>query len=280
MDSLRKIVESSRPQYTESIISAALKSYIGQQYIWIIVEGYDDVQIYRTFFSDPNSKVMDSEDKDGHKGWKNVETIVTNILGNFPKANIFGIRDKDYTSFEIPKYQYPANVFHTDYRDIETTILVSENVTNALIRRDHNYSSTLSKSLKLSLFIGYIRIYNHVYDKGIPLNKNLKKSVFWDDANNELCGDWKEKIIDQLDGGLVLTDLEEFIQERNLTEENPWDICRGHDVIKHLQYYDHSYGKDYTLGIMLKAFTFEEFKKTFLYEEILRWAEPRNLSPF
>ena len=36
---------------------------------------------------------------------------------------IFGIRDRDYTSFEVLAHVFPDNVFVTDRRDLEMMLL-------------------------------------------------------------------------------------------------------------------------------------------------------------
>ena len=81
--SLQHLTESN-PYYTESNVRMALESELGQKWVWIMVEGSNDLDLYGKFFSPIGTKIVKAgykaEDGKIHGGKKPVEQIVTNIL--------------------------------------------------------------------------------------------------------------------------------------------------------------------------------------------------------
>ena len=78
--------------------------------IWTIVEGEADVRLYSRMLNEATVTIKTSEGIDGKRGYKNVESIVVDIVAEERDAKIFGIRDRDYTSFEVPTHVFPDNV--------------------------------------------------------------------------------------------------------------------------------------------------------------------------
>ena len=101
-------------QGTKAAIKMALRSPAGVKTVWTIVEGEDDVRFYSRMFNNETVTIKTSDGEDGRRGYKNVETIVGEIIKEENNVNIFGIRDRDYTSFERDEHIFPDNVFVTD----------------------------------------------------------------------------------------------------------------------------------------------------------------------
>ena len=271
MPSLKSTAELiTLPTYTEASIHASLNSKIGSSLVWIVVEGEDDVDIYEPLFNAENTKVMSSLDENGERGCEKVEKIVSNIRRDKPSAFIIGIRDKDYTGYEIPPLAFSDGIFTTDKRDIEMQILSSDKVRKAISSWDCNFPVVWSYCLKPARFLGYLRIYNHVGNKGLGFKRKLKQNKYWDSLNSCLVPDWKDRVIALFSDKIDEKDLNSFIHQKNLEKESDWDICRGHDLINILQYRDAKY--NCIPSIMLANYDRDEFSKSNLYKNLLSWS--------
>ncbi len=157
-----KSLQSSTPQnHTKAIIQASMRSVSELKKIWCVVEASNDKEVYDTKLSDV--VILTSEDENGDKGYHNVESIVSEIQTEFPKAKIFGIRDSDYTRF-VSSYSCPKNVFLTDEHGIEMMMLSAPSVKEALMADESKLFNTLQESADAVRPLGYLRIYNEVND--------------------------------------------------------------------------------------------------------------------
>lgn len=274
--SLQSTIAGLSPYYTEGNIIMALKSDNGKRTVWVIVESGDDVDVYKNFFDRNNVKVMSSEDDKGKKGYANVETIVNNISGNY-KAMILGIRDTDYTRYDANAANFPNGVFGTDNRDLEMMMIKSKSVINALCKWFNGFNLIFEKAQPVIHFWGKLRIYNYVENKGYNFNKHFKTGLIWDQNSHSIFDDWEkimsDKFINNIPGG-NLNDFYDFVNSKNLDNEDFYNVGRGHDLIKLLALLmiKKEFNADAIMKMTKNSYSFDDFKDTCLFCNIKNWA--------
>lgn len=276
--SLKDTVNRLQPCYTESVILLARNSPGGENCVWIVVEGDDDIEIYEKFFDPDCTKVLPSE-IDGKKGCTYLEQIVANLLSTDISIPVFGIRDADYTRYENPPRKFPNSVFATDYRDIETMMLAAQSVTRALMKWNHRFSNALIQCLPIARHIGYMRACNYLNDLGCNFKKRVKTSVAWDENTKTFVPDWQERLLK-----LFLTNCKKpFSQQqwkteickRGLNREEDLYICQGHDLLRLLQYTMNP--NDRLKERMVVAYSLSDFRQTHLYKDISAWEKTHHV---
>ena len=272
------------PQGPKSAIRQSLMSPAGKRTVWVVVEAEDDYAVYSKFM-DPNTTVVKtSEDREGRKGYANVEIIVKEIREEVPVAHIIGIRDADYSKYENG-FVVGENVFLTDCRDLEMMMLASESVRQALDEWMSGYEAVLGKCVPICRHFGYLRIINDVHDLGCTFHDKLRTRMFWDYTHQSLKTDWKEKSTTQfveLTGGQCDRGaLEVFVEEMLLEEGSFYDICRGHDLLPLLSLTmidTKKYSVDSIMAKMVATYSLVDFKQTQLYENIRTWQEVEGIN--
>jgi hypothetical protein len=285
--SLKDATEQQQPLYTKSRIKMGLRTPQGSHQVWIVVEDSDDIHVYTNFFNPHTTRVLPSEGEDGQKGYKNVEAIVREIIEEEVNALIFGIRDKDYTTYKYSPYEYPPSVFHTDYRDIEMTMLASPSVRTSLKEWDNNILPKIDEGKDVTREIGYMRICNYLYNLGCNFKKKVKISLAWDNTSNTIIPNWKCVLMNAFlqnctNNAFSLSYFNATVAFNALESENYFNICQGHDVLKLLQYmmmHTDQYNETSIMKKMIAAYSLDDFKTTHLYHSILEWAS-KHVSPF
>ena len=270
----------SMPDYTKASILMALKTPAGLRTVWIVVEAEDDVRVYGKFVNPDTTMVKTSTDSRGRKGYANVETVVTEVKDEVPKSHILGIRDADYSRYEVETHCFPDNVFATDYRDLEMTLMKSDRVKTAFKKWTDRYDEVLAISEPICRFWGYMRIYNHIYDLSCPFHNKLKITKFWDFNAHALSGNWKEKslslFITLVGNHCTESSFNSFVSTHSLDSDDFYNICRGHDLLSilSLALVDvHSYSVEKMMTLMKDAYTLDDFRSTNLYGKIKAWQE-------
>lgn len=267
----------SEPSGTKSAIRQALMSPAGLRVAWVVVEAEEDVAVYEKFMQPDSTVVKTSEGETGHKGYANVEHIVREIKKEVPSAYIMGIRDTDYTRYK-DGYEIPANIFLTDRRDLEMMLLEAESVKQALRAWAPAYEEAFAKCIPVCRHFGYLRIYNELSDFSVKFHDNLHPNKYWDYKQQALVTSWEQDSTDKFaqlsGGGCTAQDVKAFVTTHKLEDENLYDICRGHDLLKllSLSLIDvQTYSVKAILNKMTEAYTMEDFKATRLYASIQTW---------
>ena len=275
LQSLQNTVQE--PSGTKSAIRQALMSPAGLRVVWVVVEAEEDVAVYERFMQPDSTVVKTSEGETGRKGYANVELIVHEIKQEVPVAHIMGIRDADYTRYE-DGYEAPANIFLTDRRDLEMMLLEADSVRQALRAWEPAFDDALAKSIPVCRHFGYLRIYNEVADLTVRFHDNLHPSKFWDYRQQTVKATWEQdstaKFVSLSEGKCAVTDVKSFITTHKLEDENSYDICRGHDLLKllSLTLVDvQTYSVEAIMAKMTEAYTLDDFKATYLYASIHAW---------
>lgn len=265
------------PSGTKSAIRQALMSPAGIRTAWVVVEAEEDVAVYEKFMRRDSTVVKTSEDSSGRKGYANVEIIVHEIKEEKPTAHIMGIRDADYSRYE-EGYTVPVNIFLTDYRDLEMMLLEAGSVKRALEARIPEFEDVLDSCFPICRLFGYLRIYNEISNLKLRFHDLLKTNLFWDYKNHALIEGWEKQCIDMfvslVENRCTYDDVNAFIKTKRLYQENSYDICRGHDVLRLLSLsliHEHIYSVKNIMTIMIASYSSGDFKTTRLYASIQAW---------
>lgn len=265
------------PSGTKAAIRQALMSPAGLSAVWVVVEAEEDEAVYKKFMQRDSTVVKTSEGETGRKGYANVELIVSEIKEEEPRAHIMGIRDSDYTRYE-DGYEAPANIFLTDCRDLEMMLLEAESVQQALRFWAPAFDEAFAKCISVCRHFGYLRIYNEVTDLAVRFHGNLRPNKYWDYQHQALKATWEQdstaKFVALSEGKCTTADVAAFITTHKLEDENMYDVCRGHDLLKllSLTLVDvRTYSVEAIMAKMSEAYTLKDFKATRLYANILAW---------
>ena len=275
LQSLQNTVQE--PSGTKSAIRQALMSPAGLRVVWVVVEAEEDVAVYEKFMQPDSTVVKTSEGETGRKGYANVEVIVSEIKQEVPVAHIIGIRDADYSRFEAD-CTVPVNIFLTDRRDLEMMLLEADSVKQSLRSWAPAFDEAFAKCMPVCRHFGYLRIYNEVEDLSVKFHDNLHPNKYWDYQQQAMKATWEQdstaKFVALSEGKCAATDVTAFITTHKLENENLYDICRGHDLLKLLSLTlvnVQTYSVDAIMAQMTNAYTMDDFKATRLYASILTW---------
>lgn len=286
---MRKSLQDSvvQPLHTKAVIKAALKSPEGSRRVWCVVESDDDVEVFEKFFIPLIVSVLPSTNEEGKRSYHNVESIVTELYAEETSPKVFGIRDRDYTSFS-PSYVPPVNVFLTDDKDLEMMLLKSQSVIEGLRRWNPDFPENVVRSANVMRFLGYIRIFNDIKQASCVFKDNLTKvSLIWDDSTHSVYADYKDRLFSKFQEATAIDvnkdEFYRFIEQHSLERMSIYDVCRGHDVCKLLCVLmikkEYSRQKD-LFKCMRDSYSFEDFSQTVLYSDLCQWAVDRSLSIF
>ena len=282
---LRDSIE--HPTYTKAVIKQASHSPLGKLRVWCVVEAPDDVVIYQKFFDSMKVSILPSDDENGKRGCRNVESIVSELYNEESDLRLLGIRDCDYTRYD-ERYSAPDNVFLTDCRDIEMMMFVAPSVLQGLRDWNEEFPRNIEECAQVERYLGYLRIYNEIRQSSCRFHGNLTKvSLVWDGGIHAIKPDYRNNLFNKFkeacEGEVNKEDFENFVEEKRLEEEPYTYVCRGHDMLNLLSammiYREYGLAKDIRER-MVNAYSDADFSATQLHAEILLWAEERNLIVF
>lgn len=276
-----------QPSYTKAVIQASIKSSGGNQRVWCVVESDDDVEVFERFFLVPAVSVLPSTNEEGRRSCRNVETIVSDLYAEEPNPRVFGIRDRDYTSFSST-YTCPANVFLTDGRDVEMMMLKASSVIEYLRSRNPEFPNNVGMSSKIMRFLGYLRIFNDMKQLSCTFKDNLTKiSLVWDNSKHCIHPDYEDRLFTKFQSispiEVTREDFSHFLEENGLEERCVYDVCRGHDVCRLLcsMMIKKEFSDPKVIFQWMKdSYSFEDFQQTSLYHDLADWSDNRGITIF
>lgn len=287
--SLRSLVQAQQPRYTKAIVEAGVRSPLGAKKTWVIVEYSDDVNVYSKFFNPEYAQVLSSLTDKGKSGYRYVEEIVSELLMEYDRILILGIRDADYTRYESPMHQYPANIYATDHRDLEMMMFAAPSVSNALEQWNADFPVKFDECRPLVRTIGYMRIFNHIKNIGFDFRKWFKTNVVWNQEAHQLKEDWEitlQSIFFNYCGNRdadtmsrIEKEYNQLIIDQNLGKESDYDICQGHDVLHWLSIMmvKNDYAESRIMRRMTDAYSYDDFRKARLHESIKAWSNYKGI---
>jgi len=278
--SLKNIQVQKEPIYTESVIRTAIRSSIGEKWMWIVVEDEDDMRVYKKFCSPSVTRVLPSLAENKSKSCKNVEYIVEKVRTAYtPK--ISGIRDADYTRYIEPPYVVPEQVYLTDERDVEMQMLASESVKQGLELWNSSIPEHLDWIYKnVTHERGCMRLISDVYKLGCSFKDDAKISHLWDSSKRTMAVNWQTTMYDDFFNNCKNIDsplhpfsrnmYAEIKRKKSLDSASDYKICQGHDVVSLLQYMlgDNKFNSDRIMVRMTECYSLADFRRTDLYKNL------------
>ena len=250
-------------------IKLSLKSNLGKNKVYILVEGINDVKLYPKFFNEMNVSVECSNNK----------YQLLAALDELKKTSnqVIGICDADFDHLQNTA-PLISNLFYTDYHDIEMTMLSINGVlSDALTEFElQKYAPTiLQKALDKAKVIGYIRWINQIeilklnFD-GLRIGRFIKTQ----DDNTLLNVDDYLYALNKRSSNkkrpLNSTDISQFTQSHK--NADLFNLCNGHDVTALIALI---IGKDTShekfCSVLRASFNTQYFNKSKLYIDIYNW---------
>ncbi|MDR1290089.1 MAG: DUF4435 domain-containing protein [Planctomycetaceae bacterium] len=142
---------------TVNLTQLSQNSPIGENSVWILVEGDDDCKIYPKFFQKEKCKI-----EQVHGGVGQLE-IALNKLQQYADR-IAGIRDADFCHLS-GKHSSLKNLFYTDCHDIEMTMIQNDTVLENILYEyslQSNIADIKQNILNEASYVGYTKYYNDV----------------------------------------------------------------------------------------------------------------------
>lgn len=281
MRSLETVVLETEPLCSADSVRISLQSDAGRALLYVIVEGDDDYRIYSRYFDTAGKcVVLNSGERSSsgvvEKGAEHVLHIVSTTLATFPDfSGIIGIIDKDYTPYK-DNYQKPANVFQTDFRDIEMQMILNRTVWSELAKNP-SFEPSYLKVIPIVRAVGCYRVYNYLDNIGFNFNKEIRQNKLWDKDAKDFVPDWENVIRSDFFSYTgpncpqppEVTRYNEIVRVKSLGSAKDQDICRGHDLVRLLHWSSSISGIDEKL---YRFYDFTCFKQSDLYSEIDSWA--------
>lgn len=269
------------PKMTRESLKLALQSDSGISKVWVVVEGSADVAVFGRLFSEATVSVRQGVNDKGNGGFSNVEDIVSYVSSENSEANIFGIRDKDYTLYQTPPKTFPNNVFITDRRDLEMMLTESSSVRDGFATIT-GFDEAERKVMPVLRYLGYQRIYVGCHHLLCEFEDVVKVSKVWNFGTHDLVTDWKQNCDDALQErlGVVPSQLERFVEEKALEQESNYDIIRGHDYVEYVSralVNTAKYSEDYLYRMMYDNYSMQDFSQTNLCNTIRAWQNERGV---
>lgn len=283
--SLEYLSSRDDSRHIENSIEIALKSSLGRQYVWVIVEAEEDFDFYKKFFND-KTKVYSASAQNKKGGYIVVEKFVEEIPKSWSDVKILGIRDADYTKYQEEQYQPPQNIFLTQHRDLEMMMLSFSSACKGLERWNTQFPNKIDETLPYAKVLGYLRIYNQERNLSCMF-RNAKVSLKseWNDDLHQMNDDWESSLQEKFEKGVKcklptfafdLNDYRSFIQMKDLELESAYDVCRGHDVLSLLSLMmikTDAYTTKTITNKMIESSSLIDFKQTTLYSSLRVWEQ-------
>lgn len=260
--------------------------------IWCFVEADEDKKVYKKLMHsrvhiEVASIASDAEPEKETHGCEAVEQVVAELLAINEAAYVLGIRDTDYTRFTTT-YQQPRNVFLTDGRDLEMMLLKSQDVKNAINALATRVPDALDKACTISREIGYVRIYNDCHPElSYGVNDIHKCDQLWNQGSRNYCLGWKDYVWSTYERQgtqlIAKAEVARFVQQKQLDSKANVDICQGHDTIRLFIHICNSGAADFETKVKRAWYGHypkADFAQTSLYQDILGWANRKQIEVF
>jgi hypothetical protein len=267
--------------YTVNLVQMTQNSPMGENSIWVFVEGDDDCKIYPKFFQKDKCRI-----EQVHGGVGQLESAI-NRLQRYADR-IAGIRDADFCHLS-GTYSSLKNLFYTDCHDIEMTMVQNDTVFENILYEYSLQSDAVNikqNILNEASYIGYIRYYNNINNGSINFEGIKIGEIVERPSDNLLLQ--KSSYLQKLN--LHSSNKTISIDENTVNQfivSNPvcdlYQLVNGHDFIKLLASrinFQILKGKNTSHKDVSKSlrnsYRMDEFKQTNLYKSLLSWQNVNN----
>jgi hypothetical protein len=254
-------------------INLDMASPVNKQKVWIIVEGNDDLKLFRKLIDGSSSNVSIEESYGG-------KTELIKIVSEFIDKNdrVIGIRDADFIHFD-GNNESTNNIFLTDYHDAEMMMISCDNTFRSLLAEfTQNEGLELrDKILNSIMFVAGTRWINE--SEGLSIRfEGLGFSNFFK-INDKITLDNSTFIVTLMKRS-INKKRSVSVDEINKKISNVTDFynfCNGHDFQKVFALYVSSkktgktINEDSVSRSFRLAYSFSDFAKTHLYKQLQQW---------
>lgn len=288
--SLEHLTSRNDSQHVENSIEITLKTLLGRQYVWVVVEAEEDELFYEKFFNE-KVKVYSASARNEKGGYLVVEKFVKEIPNTWPDVKILGIRDADYTKYQAIPYRPPQNILLTQHRDLEMMMLSFESVKRGLVAWNENFDIKISETGPFARTLGYLRIYNQEKDLSCSFsNAKVSLKSEWNCSDHTMNDLWESSLFRKFENGVKKKcatyafdegDFKNFVSEKKLESELVYDVCRGHDFLSLLSLMmiqTQLYNSKTITNKMIESSSLDDFKSTTLYNDIALWESGAGVS--
>lgn len=262
-------------------LEMVLQTPQGMRTVYVLVEGKFDKDVYSQRVFDKRTTKVKIAAKLNNKGEaKGGKQNVLNIVDYFTKRsklNVIGIIDNDYDYYCNPTITRPQNIFETDYRDLEMTLLQNAVVTSTLLS-DAFYASKYDECIDKCRKLGFIRVAAAM--KGFESHiGNWKSASIWD-SGSEKPG-WLQyalnvaiDVANEKGIAFVPNMVDKYRVQFGLDTEPIYRVCRGHDVVRlwsHMIQHQATHSPNHLCGILRDACPIKDIRSWKLYKDIQVW---------
>lgn len=268
-------------------ISAAMVHPTADTQVWVLVEGQLDVYYYRKVFDDSKTQirkvVLGNGDSDSVK--KAVIAIVNQQKSQGYK-NIIGIVDKDYEHL-VGVSVAVDNVYETDYKDLEVSLLNESCVRNAMVSEIPTFHTDYATSLPVARYFGYMHITTDYYGKpfGVKVD-HLGWSRICNDRSSlpgyelHMLSKLNKKLAQKGLGAIGEADVANVATVLNLHALPDNIICHGHALVKMLSMlsgHTNVYDEEHLSRLFADLCPSQTAMQWNLFQQIKHWQEqPEN----
>ena len=298
-----------RQTVVEADLTILINSPSGRGMLWVLVEGDADPYFYERMFVPTHTKVIKVgiDDLKGniHGGYRAVIELVGKMLVLSPW--VIGIVDRDWRPYKKSSEQtLPTNIFVTDERDLEMTLLSFPNVRKNLGREvidnmnakhmhwfNNGYwykrtgdwfKDVWERCSMVSRYMGSLRIVAAHF--GLPRVDFFVKD-YWNERNHSLLTNWEISLFNtalrQCGCGRIRLLLYSWAvrYKFDINHRTLFDVCRGHDflsVLSNMLIDSQHFSEPWMTFFMTKEISLEEIKSLRLYCNIDGWMKKWNKS--
>lgn len=248
------------------------RSPIYSEKLMIIVEGDDDIKLYKSFFNE--SKVYFHTLQTNGCGW--FESVLKECDDQYESYFII-IKDADFDHLNSKTYYYP-NMFLTDTHDMETMIIKDDSINK--ICQEYNCCFSVNDIMKNIKNYSFLKWYNCKNQCGIKFEVlNIfqlydgKKDLTIQNCLNSIYANPKNQNKTKISNVAI----SKFIKDHKNTDLS--QLTNGHDLCKSIRkkIYVLNSSKSYNIKddeiprLLRVQYTMTDFKHTKLYQSILKW---------
>lgn len=248
--------------------------------VFVFLEGESDIKLFRKIFNLDKCKV---ETIPGGKF--KLEECVGKLVGIFP--HIIGIRDADFVHLGAKPYKN-ANVFLTDFHDMEMIIISENEVFSALIIEHLDLANEKHSDIRNNILIsieqiGYLKWLNEEENLQYKFEAGFQDLISF--VNLEINFDeYFTRVLSKSPNAKITDKTIILAKMKTLKNINPdpLQLCNGHDFMKGFSQFIKqecsvkNVNDRHIASSCRMTFTFEHYSRTELYINTQTWADNNN----
>lgn len=273
MNSIREALVGCENDAQINTVRLLFRTHITKEKIVLLVEGYDDVNVFEKFFNQQQIQFYPVCNCD------EIIRIVEQIETRY-QNRLLAIKDADFDRLKGISYtQYP-NLFLTDYHDAEMLMLSGYGtvILAMLYNLDITKFPSFESLMKDIESISYLKLYNSIYDLRINFGKTDIAPFYTGKAPLDYFAYTTKLFSKSANIGKQVSDstIINFACSRNYNVDGLLQLINGHDLFDVVYQvirlsYRQNLKKKAVANQMRKIYTWYRFKETSLYDSLNKW---------